>query len=52
MSIIIAANSIIKKVLLMGLYHSCTNAVQKELEKRFDVEVINDWHTGKVCIIL
>jgi len=36
-----------KKALVMGLYHSCTNAVQKELEKRFDVEVVNDWHTGK-----
>lgn len=36
-----------KKALVMGLYHSCTNAVQKELEKRFAVEVANDWHTGK-----
>jgi len=35
------------KVLVMGIYHSCTNAAQKELEKRFDVEVVNDWHTGK-----
>jgi len=35
------------KALVMGLYHSCTNAIQKELEKRFLVEVSNDWHTGK-----
>lgn len=36
-----------KKVLVMGLYHSCTNAVAQELEKRFMVQVVNDWHTSK-----
>lgn len=40
-------NKPFSKALVMGLYHSCTNAVQQELEKRFDVEVINDWHSGK-----
>eukprot|EP00439_Symbiodinium_sp_Y106_P065059 s960_g10.t1 len=36
-----------RRILVMGLYHSCTNAMVKELENRFDVEVLNDWHTGK-----
>eukprot|EP00747_Dinoflagellata_sp_TGD_P179114 gnl/TRDRNA2_/TRDRNA2_29339_c0_seq1.p1 gnl/TRDRNA2_/TRDRNA2_29339_c0~~gnl/TRDRNA2_/TRDRNA2_29339_c0_seq1.p1 ORF type:complete len:560 (+),score=72.62 gnl/TRDRNA2_/TRDRNA2_29339_c0_seq1:75-1682(+) len=37
-----------KQVLVMGLYHSCTNAVLKELERRFECEVTNDWHTRKI----
>ncbi|CAL1155734.1 unnamed protein product [Cladocopium goreaui] len=36
-----------RKILLMGLYHSCTNAMAKELERHFDVEILNDWHTCK-----
>ncbi|CAJ1432590.1 unnamed protein product [Effrenium voratum] len=36
-----------RRVLIMGLYHSCTNALAKELERRFDVEILNDWHTNK-----
>jgi len=37
-------------VLVMGIYHSCTNAISQELEKRFAVEVLNDWHTGKAGV--
>eukprot|EP00434_Breviolum_minutum_P039852 symbB.v1.2.035395.t1/scaffold4755.1/size35387/1 len=36
-----------RKILLMGVYHSCTNAMAKELERHFDVEILNDWHTCK-----
>jgi len=35
------------KVLLMGLYHSCTHAVARELERRFDVEVMNAGRVSK-----
>lgn len=39
-----------KRAMVMGLYHSCTNAVAQELEKRFVVEVVNDWHTSKADV--
>ncbi|CAE8584285.1 unnamed protein product [Polarella glacialis] len=36
-----------RQILVMGLYHSCTNAMAQELEKRFEVQVVNDWQTSK-----
>ncbi|CAK0790199.1 unnamed protein product, partial [Prorocentrum cordatum] len=37
-----------RTALVMGLYHSCTNAVVEELRLRFDVQVLNDWtHKGE-----
>ena len=35
------------KVLVMGIYHSCTNAMVLELQRRFQVEVVNDWKVSK-----
>ncbi|CAK9067524.1 unnamed protein product [Durusdinium trenchii] len=36
-----------RRILIMGPYHSCTNAMAKELDRRFHVEILNDWHTCK-----